>query len=136
MIKKIDLNKYADFVDGVTSQPSKDFDSFMRRVQALQDAGANIPRLLTAGIGLASEGGEFDEIVKKMIFQGKEYNAENIFHLKRELGDIIWYWIQACMALDIDPNEVIAENVHKLETRYPGGEFDPWYSENRKNGDL
>lgn len=136
MTKKIDLNKYSEFVDEVTSQPSKDFSAFTARLAVLQAAGANMPRLLTAGIGLASEAGEFDEIVKKMIFQGKEYNAENIFHLKRELGDIVWYWMQACMALDMDPNEVIAENVKKLEARYPGGTFDAWYSENRKDGDL
>lgn len=136
MTKQIDLNKYSDFVNSVTSMPSKDFESFMSRVQDLQNAGADVPRLLTAGIGLASEGGEFDEIVKKMVFQGKEYNADNIFHMKRELGDIMWYWMQACMALKIDPNEVIAENVAKLESRYPGGSFDPWFSENRKAGDL
>lgn len=136
MTKKIDLNKYSQFVDGVTSLPSKDYDAFLVRVQQLKDAGADVPRLLTAGIGLASEGGEFDEIVKKMLFQGKEYSADNIFHLKRELGDIIWYWVNACTALGLDPNEVIAENVTKLESRYPGGEFDAWYSENRKDGDL
>lgn len=136
MTKKIDLNKYSEFVDGVTSLPSKDYEAFLMRVQNLKDAGADVPRLLTAGIGLASEGGEFDEIVKKMLFQGKEYSAENIFHLKRELGDIIWYWVNACTALGLDPNDVIAENVTKLESRYPGGEFDAWYSENRKDGDL
>lgn len=136
MTKKIDLNRYSEFVDGVTSMPSKDFETFMARVKSLQEAGADVPRLLTAGIGLASEGGEFDEIVKKMVFQGKEYTPENVFHMKRELGDIMWYWIQACMALNIDPNEVIAENVEKLQSRYPGGVFDPWFSENRKDGDL
>lgn len=136
MEKKIDLNRYAQFVDGVTSTPSKNFDAMIARMQELRDAGADVPRLLTAGIGLASEGGEFDEIVKKMVFQGKEYNADNVFHMKRELGDIIWYWIQACMALGMDPNEVVAENVAKLESRYPGGKFDAWYSENRKDGDL
>lgn len=136
MTKQIDLNKYSNFVDSVTSLPSKDFEAFISRIRELQNLGANVPRLLTAGIGLASEGGEFDEIVKKMVFQGKEYNADNVFHMKRELGDIIWYWMQACMALKIDPNEVIAENVAKLESRYPGGSFDPWFSENRKDGDL
>jgi len=136
MTKKIDLNKYSEFVDGVTSQQSKDFDSFIRRIKELQEAGADIPRLLTAGIGLASEGGEFDEIIKKIIFQGKEYNEDNVFHMKRELGDIIWYWIQACMALGLDPNEVVAENVKKLENRYPGGKFDAWHSENRLENDL
>jgi NTP pyrophosphatase (non-canonical NTP hydrolase) len=136
MIKKIDLNKYSTFVDGVTSDPSKDFDVLMDRMRHLKINGANLPRLMTAGIGLSSESGEFNEIVKKMLFQGKEYTPENVFHLKRELGDIIWYWIQACMALGLDPNDVIAENVTKLESRYPGGEFDAWYSENRKDGDL
>jgi NTP pyrophosphatase (non-canonical NTP hydrolase) len=92
--------------------------------------------LLTAAIGLSSEGGEFSEIVKKMAFQGKPYNEDTRFHMKRELGDIIWYWINACRALGYDPNEVIAENVTKLEARYPGGTFDPFYSENRKEGDL
>jgi NTP pyrophosphatase (non-canonical NTP hydrolase) len=136
MGKNIDLEKYTQFVDGVTSLPSKDFDAFIARLHELKEAGADVPRLITAGIGLASEGGEFDEIVKKMLFQGREYNEANVFHLKRELGDIIWYWINACTALGLDPNEVIAENVTKLENRYPGGAFDAWFSENRKDGDL
>ena len=92
--------------------------------------------LLTSGIGLASEGGEFNEIVKKIFFQGKPLNEDNIYHMKRELGDIAWYWTNACNALGLDPNEVLAENVSKLEARYPGGKFDAHYSENRKTGDL
>lgn len=136
MTKKIDLNKYQEFVDGVTSVPSKDTEAFIARIRELAEQGADVPRLMTAGIGLASEGGEFDEIVKKIMFQGKEYNEANIFHMKRELGDIIWYWINACKALGLDPNEVIAENVAKLEARYPGGSFDAWLSENRQDGDL
>lgn len=136
MNKKIDLNKYEEFVNGVTSKASTDLETFIARIRELDAAGMDVPRAMTAGIGLASEGGEFDEIVKKIVFQGKEYNEDNIFHMKRELGDIIWYWINACRALKIDPNEVIAENVAKLEARYPGGSFDPWYSENRKDNDL
>ena len=92
--------------------------------------------LLTGAIGIASEGGEFSEIVKKCIFQGKPLDDETKFHAKRELGDIAWYWINSCRALGLDPNEVIAENVNKLKKRYPGGEFDVYYSENRKQGDL
>jgi NTP pyrophosphatase (non-canonical NTP hydrolase) len=136
MDKKLDLNKYSEFVDGVTSAVSKDDELYIARIRELSAAGMQVARLSTAGIGLASEGGEFDEIVKKILFHGKEYNADNIFHMKRELGDIIWYWINACIALGLDPNEVIAENVTKLEARYPGGKFDAWYSENRKPGDL
>ena len=100
------------------------------------EQGVNISLLLTSGIGLASETGEFNEIIKKMLFQGKPLTEENRFHMMRELGDIIWYWTNACRSLGYDPNEVIAENVRKLEARYPGGKFDAHYSENRKEGDL
>lgn len=135
-MNSIDLKKYAEFVDGVTSEVSKNPELLKKRIDDLVEAGCDVPRLMTAGIGLASEGGEFDEIVKKIVFHGKEYNQDNIFHMKRELGDIIWYWTNACIALGLDPNEVISENVNKLEARYPGGKFSAWHSENRKPGDL
>jgi hypothetical protein len=136
MDKNVDLKKYSEFVDGVTSNVSKDDEAFIARIKELSAQGVQVARLNTAGMGLASEGGEFDEIVKKILFHGKEYNADNVFHMKRELGDIIWYWTNACIALGLDPNEVIAENVTKLEARYPGGKFSVWHSENRKEGDL
>jgi len=137
MSNQIDLNKYADFVLTVCSDTSKDVVSFVEHVRKLHNnSNVNIPLLLTAGIGLGSEGGEFEEIVKKIFFQGKPLNEDTIFHMKRELGDIIWYWTNACNALGLDPNEVIAENVNKLEARYPGGKFDAHYSENRKEGDV
>jgi NTP pyrophosphatase (non-canonical NTP hydrolase) len=137
MSNKIDLNKYAEFVLTVCSEQSKDAEAFAEHVRKLHNTSSvNIPLLLTSGIGLASEGGEFNEIVKKIFFQGKPLNEENIFHMKRELGDIAWYWTNACNALGLDPNEVLAENVKKLEARYPGGKFDAHYSENRKEGDL
>lgn len=137
----IDLHKYQQFVKVVTSEASKLPYAFNERFDELCQYQAdqtliNPPLLLTAGIGLSSECGEFNEIIKKMLFQGKPLNADNVFHMKRELGDIMWYWINACTALNLDPNEVIAENVRKLEARYPGGQFDAHYSENRKEGDL
>lgn len=136
-MSKIDLNKYADFVFALASMESKDFESLIDRLRELNEHEiVNIPLLMTSAIGLASEGGEFDEIVKKIVFQGKPLNDDNIFHMKRELGDIMWYWVNACNALGLDPNEVIDENVKKLEARYPGGNFDAHYSENRKEGDL
>jgi len=131
----IDLNKYKDFVSAVTSQESNNVRKLTDKLHEL-DRSINISLLMTGGIGLASEGGEFNEIVKKCVFQGKPLDDETVFHMKRELGDIIWYWINACRALELDPNDVIAENVKKLESRYPGGEFDVWFSENRKEGDL
>lgn len=135
---QVDLNKYREFVLEVTSKPSKDITELMNRLDDLDgnEIDINPALLLTAGIGLASEGGEFNEIVKKMFFQGKPLTEENHFHMKRELGDIMWYWINACTALRLDPNEVIAENVEKLKARYPGGQFNVWHSENRKEGDL
>lgn len=134
---QVDLKKYQDFVEAVTSKESNDITSFITKVDDLNRTSmVNVPLLLTAGLGLGSEGGEFQEIVKKIFFQGKPINGENIFHMKRELGDIMWYWINACRALNLDPNEVIAENVNKLQSRYPGGTFDVHYSENRKEGDL
>lgn len=136
MTEKIDLNKYQDFVQAVTSGPSNDVEAFIARVRELSTLGLNVPLLITGGIGLASEGGEFNEIVKKMLFQGKPFTEENRFHMKRELGDIGWYWINSCRSLGYDPNEVLLENVKKLEARYPGGSFDAHYSENRKAGDL
>lgn len=133
----IDLNKYAEFVLAICSNQSKDSEEFVEHIRKLHNTtNVNIPLLLTSGIGLASEGGEFNEIVKKIFFQSKPLDEDNIFHMKRELGDIMWYWMNACNALGLDPNAVIAENVKKLEARYPGGSFDAHYSENRKDGDL
>ena len=133
----INLNKYADFAFELASPSSKNLQALIARLVELdQHEVVNIPLLLTSSTGLGSESGEFQEIVKKMLFQGKPLNDDNIFHMKRELGDIAWYWINACSALGIDPNEVLAENVEKLKARYPGGDFDPYYSENRKENDL
>jgi NTP pyrophosphatase (non-canonical NTP hydrolase) len=134
---QIDLNKYQDFVQAVTSAESNYPGQLVERIQEINThTTINPALLLTAAMGLAAEGGEFVEIPKKIIFQGKPVNEENIFHMKRELGDIMWYWINACRALNLDPNDVIAENVRKLESRYPGGNFDAHYSENRQDGDL
>ena len=136
-MNNIDLNKYADFVLAVCSDPSKDLNALIEHLKELDaSSNVNLALLMTASTGLGSEGGEFQEIVKKIFFQGKPLNEENIFHMKRELGDIAWYWANACNALGLDPNEVLAENVNKLQSRYPGGKFDAHYSENRKEGDL
>ena len=132
---EIDLNKYKHFVDAVTSKESKDSQAFDTRWRELNEV-VETPRLLTASIGLGSESGEFSEIVKKCIFQGKPLDEDTKHHLKRELGDIMWYWAQACLALHLDPNDVIIENVDKLKERYPGGEFDASKSEQRKEGDI
>ena len=133
----VDTVKYLDFVAGVTSPASSDLPQLLSRMTELDVTDdADVPRLLTAALGLSAEAGEFTEVVKKIILQGKPYNEDNIFHMKRELGDICWYLAQACMALDTTFDEVIEMNVDKLKERYPGGEFDVHKSENRKQGDL
>ena len=133
----MDLLSYQRFVETVTSIQSNELDAFVASMKTTErESGVNMALLMTAAIGMAAEGGEFAEIPKKVAFQGKPMDADTIFHMKRELGDIMWYWVNACRALNLDPNEVVAENVRKLEKRYPGGEFDSWFSENRKDGDL
>ena len=128
------FNNYTRFVNSVTSIQSTDSDAFIYRLQELGGDVA-IQRLLTASIGISAESGEFMEIVKKMIFQGKPANDDNLEHLKIELGDIMWYVAQACMALEVDMNDVLDTNIKKLEKRYPDGHFAEFYSENRKKGD-
>jgi NTP pyrophosphatase (non-canonical NTP hydrolase) len=144
------LNEYQSFVEHVTSPESNDLQTFMDRLLRLslnsepvagtnetqQGPKINVPLLLTAGMGLGSEAGEFQEIIKKIFFQGKPLTDDNVFHMKRELGDIMWYWINACRALNLDPYSVIEENVTKLKSRYPEFEFSAERSENRKAGDL
>ncbi len=132
----VNTKAYLEFVDAVTSEQSKDFEALVYRLQELEGQEFPSERLLTAAVGMSAEAGEFTEIVKKIVFQGKPVNDENLFHLKRELGDIMWYVAQACMGLNVSIDEVIEMNVHKLMARYPGGEFDVHHSENRVEGDL
>ena len=131
----VNFNRYEEFVAAVTSECSTNFVDFADRIGDLDRQGANIERLLTAGVGINAEGGEFLEIIKKMVFQGKPWNEDNREHLIIELGDVMWYVAQATMALDISFDEVIETNVNKLKKRYPGGEFDVHHSEVRAAGD-
>ena len=133
----VDTEKYLEFVKGVTSDASLDWPVLAARMSELEVTyDCNVTQLLTAALGLAAESGEFTEVVKKIFLQGKPYNEENVFHMKRELGDICWYLAQACMALDTTFDEVIEMNVDKLQARYPGGSFDVHNSENREEGDV
>ena len=132
----IDFKRYEEFVDAVTSDCSKDFVDLSDRLVELNREGANIERLTTSGVGLAAESGEFLEIVKKMVFQGKPWDEHNRKHLIIELGDVMWYVMQACKALDVSIEDVVAGNVDRLKKRYPGGEFNVYQSENRREGDL
>lgn len=137
MTKVIDTNKYIEFVRQTTSPASSDFAALLTRLTELEaSADADVPRLMTAAFGISAEAGEFTEVIKKIFLQGKPYNEDNVFHLKRELGDICWYIAQACMALDTTFEEVLQMNYEKLSARYPEGTFSVYKSENRKEGDL
>ena len=128
--------EYLRFVDTVTSDESKIASQFIARTAQLQAEGCKLERLLTAAVGISAEGGEFLEIVKKITFQGKPYDEASINHLKIELGDVLWYVAQACMALDVSLDDVIAQNITKLAARYPEGHFNSFFSENRRIDDL
>lgn len=134
-MEKIDLYTYSDFVDFVTSDVSKDNSRLIERIKELEGQGLNVARFLTAAIGMSDEAGEFAGYAKKILFHGKPLNDENRELLVKELGDVIWYWANACMALNFDPYEILNVNVEKLSSRYPGG-FSAWLSENRKDGDV
>ena len=132
----IDSNKYIEFVRQTTSPASSEYPKLVERLNELEGQGADVSRLMTAAFGMSAEAGEFTEVVKKIFLQGKPYNEENVFHMKRELGDLCWYLAQACMALDITFEEVLEMNYQKLSARYPEGAFDVYRSENRVEGDL
>ncbi len=132
----IDFDKYVQFVGAVTSPASRNITEFVDHILELKDQGADIQRLLTAACGITAEGGEFTEIVKKIAFQGKPYNEDNVYHMKRELGDILWYIAQACIALDISFEEIAQMNFEKLTARYPEGSFSIERSENRVTTDI
>ena len=131
----INFNRYEEFVAAVTSDASTNFVDFADRIGELDRQGANIERLLTSGVGINAEGGEFLEIIKKMVFQGKPWNEDNREHLIIELGDIMWYVAQATQSLGISMEEVLDTNIKKLSKRYPDGTFDSYFSENRKAND-
>ena len=132
----IEPNKYIEFVRQTTSPASSEYPKLVDRLNQLEGQGADVSRLMTAAFGMSAEAGEFTEVVKKIFLQGKPYTEENIFHMKRELGDLCWYLAQACMALDITFEEVLEMNYQKLSARYPEGSFDVYRSENRVQGDL
>ena len=132
----IEPNKYIEFVRQTTSPASSEYPKLVERLNELEAQGADVSRLMTAAFGMSAEAGEFTEVVKKIFLQGKPYNEDNVFHMKRELGDLCWYLAQACMALDITFEEVLEMNYEKLSARYPEGSFDVYRSENRVEGDL
>jgi len=132
----IEPNKYIEFVRQTTSPASSEYPKLVERLTELKAQGADVSRLMTAAFGMSAEAGEFTEVVKKIFLQGKPYTEENVFHMKRELGDLCWYLAQACMALDISFEQVLEMNYEKLSARYPEGSFDVYRSENRVEGDL
>ena len=108
------LEEYTDFVDKVTSEASKSSDKMRERINYLNSKDIEVSRLLTAGIGLSGEVGEFNEIIKKIMFQEKTFDVVAHEHMRRELGDIMWYVAQACLALKVDLVDIIIGNKEKF----------------------
>ena len=131
------INDYGKFIDSTTSSESKYTGDLVMRLTTLQTQNKDIAwsRLMTSAIGMLAESGEFAEIMKKILFQGKNFNENERFHMKRELGDVLWYWVQGCIALGYNPEDVMRENITKLEKRYPNG-FEIVRSEHREEGDI
>ena len=137
MTKVIDTNKYIEFVRQTTSPASSDFAALLARLTELEVTDdADVPRLMTAAFGISAEAGELVEIIKKILLQGKSYNEDNVIHMKKEAGDVLWYLSQLCIALDTTFEELMEINYQKLSARYPEGTFDIFRSENRVEGDL
>lgn len=141
----MDLSQYQRFVASATSTDSEDLTEFVNRLRSLDgnpelfdahsehkhSADINVPLLICGATGMSSETGELQDIVKKLLFQGKPLDAHTYQQLISELGDVLWYWVNACRALRVDPDVVIAQNVHKLQSHYPEGEFSVQRSEHR-----
>jgi len=132
----VSTQDYSRFVASITSKPSSNYDALIERMNELNELGVNVPKLMTSYTGICAEAGEYAEVVKKILFQGKPYNAENVFHMKREIGDILFYIALACEALGMTIDDAFAMNVEKLSARYPSGTFDSYFSENRVTGDV
>ena len=125
---------HRDFVNSVTSAATVDSDTFIDRLAEFQDGDmiwSQPQRLLTGGIGICSEGGELLDLVKKLLFQGKEPTPELREKIKLELGDVMWYVQQVLIWSGWSLEEVLAENTKKLSGRYPEG-FSVDKSENRE----
>ena len=130
------LQEYTDFVDKVTSEASKSSGKMSERIDYLNSKNVEVSRLFTAGIGLSGEVGEFNEIIKKIMFQAKTFDSVTHEHMKKELGDIMWYVTQACLALKVDLSDVIIANKEKLSKRFPEKKFSVKENEERKLGDV
>jgi len=86
-------------------------------------------RLLHAAVGLSGESGELLDIVEKHVFQTHSLDKEEV---KKELGDILFYFQLMCNVLGTTIEEVKQGNIVKLTKRYPNQKFDPERSKNRK----
>lgn len=92
----------------------------------------NLGELFDACFGLSGEVGEVQDIIKKWIFHEKPLD---IIHLKKELGDVMWYIAMFCHSMGWELDEILQMNIEKLQNRYPEG-FDVNRANHRKEGDI
>ncbi|KRN29411.1 nucleoside pyrophosphatase [Lactobacillus selangorensis] len=72
--------------------------------------------LTNCALGLASESGEVIDLIKKYTFHGADLDPDE---LTKKMGDVLWYLSQIAEWADIPFDEVAAQNIKKLEDRYP-----------------
>ena len=111
-----------DYIQDAIRTESTDFKSMDQRLGV-----DGTKRLLHAGIGMATEAGEFLDALKKHIFYGKELDRVN---LKEEMGDLFWYLAIACDELDVEFEPLMERNIAKLKARY-GEKFSESKAEKR-----
>jgi NTP pyrophosphatase (non-canonical NTP hydrolase) len=97
-----------------------------------QFGGFNIGGVLNACLGLSGEVGELNDMIKKWVFHEKELDET---HLKKELGDVMWYVAMMCQSMGWELDDVLQMNIDKLIARYPEG-FDVFKANNRQAGDV
>jgi len=136
MTKRIDSQKYIDFVKQTTSPASSDFSQLINRMNELNDEGVKLTHLLTFALGTSAEMGEAVEIIKKCLLQGKPFDDESKKWILKECSDSLWYFAQFCIAMDVTFEDIMQINYEKLSARYPEGTFSVYRSENRKEGDI
>lgn len=134
--KVIDSQKYVEFVKQTTSPASSDINVLIDRIKELDNEGVKLTHLLTFALGASAEMGEAIEIIKKCLLQGKPFNEDAKIHLTKEMGDVLYYIGQFCIAMDISFEDIMQINYEKLSARYPEGVFSVYRSENRKDGDI
>jgi NTP pyrophosphatase (non-canonical NTP hydrolase) len=73
--------------------------------------------ILTWGLGIAGEAGDIASCIKKTF----AHNNDQKEGIKENIGDTLWYAAMICNFFNWEIEEVLAQNIAKLQKRYPNG---------------